>query len=121
MTQTTPTPTKPKRGDLIVLAETSRTAMIGAAREPHTTVRLGVITSVSRDGIPQKWRTPSFQGAEPRDERIPRGDVHLVTKDRVHVDAVLQGYAAHTWPDSTMVRPFDTLNEAKALLREHRA
>lgn len=127
-TERVPTKRLPKRGDLAVLVQLSRIARIGAPAEESLSVRIGIVTSVTRAGeIARAW-FPGFATSELDPERAERsermnGTLHYVAAERVDIPAILAEYQSRrypTAPDSDMVPPFSDNSDARALIVKHR-
>lgn len=116
-------PAQVRRGDLVVAVQRSRTAFVGKSSEETVRVTLGVATSVSRDGRVHKWATPMFSSQDdPSPKRFDTSEWTWVPKEKVSISEVLKQYRSHVWEhsDSEMVRPYDSFDEVKSVLRECR-
>lgn len=132
MTETTDpgvTPPSLRRGDLLLSVTVERASVVGHRRDDGALrVRLGRVTSVSRAGLPLRWVTPENQDAPDVERRFDAGSgryMHARARD-VDVDGALAAYRAHTWgatspaTHSRAVRPLESLEAARALLRPYR-
>ena len=121
--------TKAKRGDLAVRVATTVTHEINPSRRiERCQVTLGRVTSITRDGIVKAVAEPAYagdDGAYPwrRDRDYQGSRLYVLGADRVDVGAVLASYAERRWPsarpDSTMVYPFQSLDEAREHVRQY--
>jgi hypothetical protein len=86
-------------------------------------VEIGVVTSITREGIVKKAKVPtSADGtyewvAERMAWKAPK--LSIVPKSLASVPDVLAAYAAHTWDGHTSTKPLDSLDEARTLVRSH--
>ena len=126
--QYTPVKRLPKRGDLAIHAQLTRTAHVGAESQETYAVRLGIVTSVSRDGQIKRAWFPGFAGSEfdaDRAEHAERmgGTLHYVAAEKIDLDAILSAYRERrypTAPHSDMLPPFSDNADARALIVAHK-
>lgn len=123
-----PTTRLVRRGDLAVHVKHSTASRIGAPNESTLAVRIGIVTSVTRDGqISRAW-FPGFGSSELDQQRAERsatmsGTLHYVAAEKVDIPAILAEYQARrypTAPHSDMVPPFAENADARALIVKHR-
>lgn len=114
---------KARRGDLAVVVTVDRDAFTNPSQglRVRRSVRIGVVSNITRQGVAKLVRVPfSADDTEPTPREVRLGDkVMLVSRDRVDVEAVLAAYRQRRWNGTNMVRPFDTVDEAKALVQQH--
>lgn len=102
-----------RRGDLAALVSEHVDAYIGAESVRRTVVELGVVTSVSREGVAKAVR--DVWGSV---RAIARGErVLLVYRDRVDAEAVRLAAAERVYVGTRQPRPFDSVDEAVAFVR----
>lgn len=106
--------TPARRGDLAALITERVDTYIGADSVRRTVVELGVVTSVTRDGIVKAVLTA--WGGSPV-AVTPRQRVPLVSRDRFDAEAVRQAAAARAYPGTTQPRPFDSVDDAVSFVR----
>jgi hypothetical protein len=110
-----------RRGDLVVVEETTVTHMIGARSAATTRYTVAVVTSVTRDGAVKSLREDhraAGTGAVREVRRMgPRVRLLTFPKDQIDVAAAQQAARDHTWPGGQPSRPFDTLDEVRDALR----
>lgn len=112
-----------RRGDLVIATRHSRTTFVQGPGENRIEITLGVATSVSRDGRIHKWATPMFSDqADPESRRFDSQEWTWVPREKVNMKTVLARYREHIWENSSggMIRPYESLDEVKALLRQCR-
>lgn len=116
------THTPAKRGDLVALIRTDTTTAADFTRTTTERVTLAKVTSVTRDGI-IKLAADHDGGTAYRkdiDGAQLRVRTMLAPASVIDVDAALQAYSERrypTAPDSSMVPPFDSLDDARTFLR----
>jgi hypothetical protein len=116
---------KAKRGDLAAIVSTSRTYVIGEASTERTQVTLGIVSSITREGLIKAVR-PVWSGEGPSETSTPlrpHETALAIPADGIDVEAAIQAYAARryeTAPHSTMVPPASSVEEMRALLAPFR-
>lgn len=110
---------KAKKGDLVVVEETSSSYVIGKGSEESTTVRVGVVTSTDRDGRVTGW-SPNADGSYPR-KVDHRQKTYKLEAERVDVAAAIEAAAANPWPHKPEAKgkPFTSIAEARAAVAPH--
>ena len=118
------TPNPAKRGMVLVHHEHSRCWVNDAPGRGHVAesddFTIGVVTSVTRDGVVKRFRSAEC-GTErpgPADKRFG-GKVYLAPG--VDPEGAIEAARSHTWPghpDQPM--PFGSLEEIRAALRPYR-
>lgn len=114
--------TKARRGDLCAVVTTTHSFVIGQGSTEQTTVRLALVSSVTRDGVVKAFRPFWDQAGEPSSPitASPREQTLVLSADRIDVTAAITAYCARSWPTaphSTSVRPCDSVDELRELLR----
>lgn len=118
--------TKARRGDLVVITTRSQVSSVHGPAIDTTQIALGRVSGVTRKGLVTRYETPSYAGSDDREKKVQsRDQVQIVSADVVDVKAALAEYRKHTWratagTGSDSVRPYDSLNEARAMLRRWR-
>jgi hypothetical protein len=111
-----------KRGDLVAIVTTSADYVISTGRTERTKVALAIATSVTRDGTVKAARTEygsTLDLTRPSSTRR----VLVVPATMVDVSTVMARYAERrcpTAPHSTMVPPFDSVEECRAFVAAFR-
>lgn len=103
---------KARRGDLAVLEVESRDG-----GRISTWYDVAKVTSVTRDGL-VKTILDAWGTIAPVERRVGLRAVHVLSAQRIDVDAALRAAAEHHWPghpDQPM--PFDTLDDVRNTLR----
>lgn len=99
-----------RRGDITVLIH------------PHdwrTDITLGVVTSVTRDGMVKAWDEPMFTGSGPRPLRLRPGGsdrVLIIPAGRIDVGRAMAAYREHVYPGGDMIMPFGSEDELRRFL-----
>lgn len=106
-----------RRGDLVVFGEFGSSGAVGGVRCLNW--RVERVTSVMRDGSVKATAVLPDGRPVPFDRRDVDLPIFLVQVGSVDVDAVTASVAAHTWP-SGGPRPFDSLDEVRAVIARHR-
>lgn len=112
-------PATAKRGDLVAIVTTERTYVTGQESTERTRVALAVVTSVTRGGVVKAART-EYGGTLDLTRPDPRRGVLIVPAAMVDVDRAMAEYGTRRYPSaphSTMVPPFDSVEECRAFLR----
>lgn len=107
-----------RRGDLIAVTTTSRDFLVGKGAYTTTAVRVGTITSVTRNGLAKAWCP--IGSTTPRDLNPVREKWKLIEADRVRVEGVIGMVRAHTHPgDPFQILPFTSETELREALQPH--
>lgn len=119
----------PKRGDLVVHSQLIRDYVIGQGSTERQSVRIGIVTSVSRDGqIKRAWFPFSGESIDADAERaecadrMTGGALHYVSAEKVDIPAILGEYVKRRYPSaphSQMILPFSDNADARALIVAH--
>jgi hypothetical protein len=120
MTSTITTPAKARKGDLIVVERVSRSYVIGAPSVETTDYAVGVVASATRDGDVKTWRALGYGDALLSDyaQGVKYARRWVVSSKEIDVEAALRGAKANHWPGHPgQPRPFDSLDEVKAVVR----
>lgn len=117
---------KARRGDLAVLVSRTQTAVVRGRSYENVAVTLGRVSSVTRTGLVKRYEQASFSEADAREKKVqPRDHVLIVGSDVVDVDGVLAEYRKHTYrattrTDSDSVRPYQSIEEAREVIKRFR-
>ncbi len=130
--QTTQTAGIAKRGDLVVFQEHHRDYCIGSESREYDTFTVGVVTSVTRDGVVKMYRRAGsfdqgkdWRGQPDRGEPAPSRKVraYVMSSAEIDVAGALATAACHVWITDTAhednPKPYDTLAEVQADLKPH--
>ena len=112
---------KAKRGDLVVIVQNVRDYYTNGPVRTRTQVSAGKVTSVTREGVVKTAMVPfsaESDGSWSR-ERSNNSRTLIVPKDQVDVESAINAYRQQRYPstDSTMVRPLDSVDAMRELLR----
>jgi hypothetical protein len=121
----TATQTKTRRGDLAVIERTTVTHGQNSRTEA-TEYTVMTVCSITRDGRTKAVRDDRYPAdghnvpyPQPLDQMHGFRSILIVPKGHIDVEAALNTVRAHTYPDSTTPRSYDTLDEVRAALRPH--
>lgn len=125
MTDTTAAQTKTRRGDLAVIERT--TVSHGQNdRTEHTEFIVMTVCSVNRDGRTKAVRDDRYPSdghnvphPQPLDRMHGFRSITIVPKTDINMAAALATVRAHTYPDSTTPRAYDSLDDVRTALRPH--
>lgn len=107
-----------RRGDLIAVTRTSRDHVIGRGSTTTTRVDVGVITSVTRDGLAKAWCP--IGSTTPRSLDTRHEQWKIIEAHRVRVEGVIAMVRAHHWPGHPgQIMPFDSEDELREALIPH--
>lgn len=112
--------TAAKRGDLMILVRTSYSWNTSFVRTPYESVRIGVVTSATRDGNVKAWDNPFITKSGPRSipfRRAADDRVLLVSKDKIDVAAAMAAYRKRVYLGHNQIMDFNSLDEAREFLR----
>lgn len=122
-TQTEQTVRPARRGDLVVVEETTVTSFIGARSVATSRYTVAVVTSVTRDGAVKAFRVDRYQTENGETRQVARlaAGTRLLTfpKEKINVAAAQQTAREHTWPGGQSSMPYNTLDEVREALRPH--
>ena len=112
---------KAKRGDLVVIVQNVRDYYTNGPVRTRTQVSAGKVTSVTREGVVKTAMIPfdaESDGSWSK-ERSDSSRTLIVPKDQVDVESAIDAYRQQRYPstDSTMVRPLDSVDAMRELLR----
>jgi hypothetical protein len=108
-------PVRAQRGDLIVVQHDP-----GYLGEGQVYVRVGIVTSVTRDGNVKRWKEAAFLDDCARELLIAGYQAsYIAPKDTIDVPAALATAADHRWPGDRPGMPYGSLSEARDALRPH--
>ena len=110
---------KAKRGDLaVIVSNRSYFSVADGVRECQT-VEISEVTSITRDGVAKNVRTASGEV-----RAIPRWvglrQVYIVPRAKVDIEAAMQSAAANPWPSGHPGMPYESLEQVRSMLREHK-
>lgn len=115
--------TKAKRGDLAAIVETRTDYFIGQASKERTTITLGIVTSVTREGLIKALQVPfssDDHGARAPYHVTPYIQTLLVPAAAVDVAGVMAAYRQHTYAGHTQIEPFESVDAARAFVAPFR-
>jgi hypothetical protein len=115
-------PGEARRGDLLAIVQTSRDYVIGQESTERQRVSLAVAASVTRLGVVKAART-EYGGTLDLTQPDSRRRVLVVPAETVDVPAVMARYAERrypTAPHSSMVPPFDSVEECREFVAPFR-
>lgn len=110
---------KAKKGDLVVIETKSTRYISGEGSREVTSVHIGVVASVNRDGVVTSW-SRNVSGSNPM-KVTNRDKTFKLEAERVDVRAAIETAQANPWPHSpgNKGKPFDSLAEARAAVAPH--
>jgi hypothetical protein len=126
--------TQAKRGDLVVVHTQSSDWVNDSPGHGHTQTSeqfaVGVVTSVTRDGLVKLWREAGqlddqrdYLGRPDRGRALPTVGFQqslIMSAAQIDVPGALASAAVHTWDGhSTHVKAFGSLDEVRAAVRPH--
>jgi hypothetical protein len=102
-----------QRGDAVIVHTTSRT--FGAR------FIVGRVTNITHDGNVTRF-VPAGQTTAQRVDLLGRDLVKIWVLPQTlwDIDALLNTAARHVWPDSSTIRPYESLDDAKDAIARHR-
>jgi hypothetical protein len=108
------TPTPARRGDLVVVQAHHSEA------GGYDNYRVGIVTSIARDGHVRKFREASSDTAEDLNRYVGFKACYVIPATRVDVEAALAAAAANPWPwGDTTGKPYYSLGEVQAAISPH--
>lgn len=120
----TTTPTcKAKRGDLVAITRHHTAYVVGQDTHEYEQTTLGIVTRITRDGLVKCYRSPfSRDDDNPREQKFDptRERCLIAPQSDVDVSAAMAAYKEHCWDGDTMIRPFETVADARAFVRSFR-
>lgn len=118
------TPTrKAKRGDLVVITRHHTAYVIGQDTHEYEQTKLGVVTRITRDGLVKYYSSPfSREDDNPREQKLDptREYCLIVPQSDIDVSAAMAAYKERCWDGDTMIRPFGSIADARAFVRQFR-
>lgn len=114
-----------KRGDGIVFVRNERVAMIGQPSYDRTTISVGLVTSVTREGAIKAYRHSTYDQPEIKLHKhsLEHGmQKYLLPKSDWDIGAVMDYCRDRPWahsPEHTGA-PFDSLDQLRAELKQFR-
>ena len=124
--------TQAKRGDLVVFHEHHRDHVLRGESREYDTFTVGVVTSVTQDGVVKMFRRagnfdqgPDWRGQRDRGEAAPSRAVrsYVMSSTDIDVTGALATAACHVWITDTAhedhAKPYDSLEEVRADLKPH--
>lgn len=110
---------KARKGDLVVVEETTNDYTIGKGSEERTTVHVGVVTSTDRDGRVTGW-SRNADGSYPQ-KVTNRQKTLKLEAERVDVAAAIAAAQDNPWSHDPSKKgmPFRSVEEARAAVRPH--
>ncbi len=125
MTDRTDAKTRTRRGDLAIL-ERLRVTQSATSRTEETDFTVTTVCSVTRDGRAKAVRDDRYPSdghntphAQPLAQMHGLKNILIVPKDEIDVDAATATARAHTWPDGTTPRAYESLDAVREALRPH--
>lgn len=108
--------TAAKRGMALVHHRHVRDYVIGQGASERDEYVVGIVTSVTREGIVKRYREAGWNSEHdgPAGKHF-RGNIWLAPD--LDADAAMAIAAAHTYPGHTQVMPFASLQEVREALR----
>lgn len=122
----TPPASPAKHGDLAVVISAQRSAFASGGTRERQSIVLGRVSGITREGVVTRYEAARFSDAPAREEKVtPRQQVLIVKAGVVDVKAVLDGCRSRVYDDVSdssvgggMVRPFDSLDDAKSFIKK---
>ena len=111
-----------RRGDLLAIVTTSHDYVIGAGATERTRVELATVSSVTRLGV-AKAADRLDGGTLDLTRPDARRRIFVVPAESIDVDGVTTAYTARRYPSaphSTMVPPFDSVEECRSFVGQYR-
>lgn len=113
---------KAKRGDIAVIVTERRDSYINGPTQVRTEVEIKVITSITREGLVKAVRglgsdSPAYPFEQFHARRVA---LYIVSAAEFDVAGAIESARKHTYPNSDTPRAYDSLTEAKDMLRAHR-
>ena len=112
-----------KRGDLVIIVQEHRDYIIGGGAQESTTCEIGIVSSISRDGVIKAFK-PARYSDEPNGgtpvhlERLPKVILTpFIPATRIDIPAALKVARDHQWGSGHPYMPFDSLDEVRAALK----
>lgn len=107
------------RGDLVIVQQTHNDFVIGQGLTTRETFEVGVVTSVTREGVVKRFRS-SWLDSEQRADLRRNARFLIASAAIIDVRAALETAKAHVWDaEHPYPKPYDSLAEAQAALRPH--
>ena len=114
-----PAHTVAKRGMVLVHEITRRDYIIGEGPREHTDCELGIVTSITRDGLVKRYRNAWGGEQDGPAGRMFRGRVHLAPG--IDPEPAMAAAKAHCWPGHPgQPKPYGSLAEVREALRPFR-
>lgn len=110
---------KVKRGELVAIVATTHDYLIGEGSKERTTVGLAYVTSVTREGVAKLVRRAE-DPVTAMPHKLWTHERILTLPPELDAQAAVAAYCARrypTAPDSSMVPPFASVEEAREALR----
>lgn len=126
LTDRMPPPVRARHGDLAVVISSPRSTFVQGGGQETLRVVLGRVSGVTREGVVTRYKEPTFAGDDGRERKVGSHEkVLIVGAADADVEAILADYRAHTWrtttgADSDMVRPYESMEQAKTAVRKRR-
>lgn len=121
----TATDTRTRRGDLAVI-ERTRIDHSTTRRTETTEYTVMVVCSVTREGRAKAVRDDRYPGdgpniphPQPLNDMLGLRNILIVPKTDIDVQAAIATARAHTYPNSTTPRAYDSLDAVREALRPH--
>lgn len=108
-----------KRGDLAALIAVRHDYVIGQPTSQRTTVEIHEVTSVTREGAVKAVRRLDSDYSTPIERCHGVTQRLLIPAAVIDKPAAVQTILAHTWPGHESMKPYDSIEEARAALRPH--
>lgn len=123
MPDSTTSHVKAKRGDLVAIVSHHTAYVVGQDTREYEQTKLGIVTGITRDGIVKRYRSPfSQEDDNPREQKVdPTRERYLIApQSDIDVSAAMAAYKERCWDGDTMIRPFETVADACAFVRQFR-
>lgn len=115
------TSTRARRGDIAVI-EKIRVDHSSTSRTECLEYAVMLVSNLTRDGRVKavkdvRWGDGAY--AQPVDRMLGFQRLHLIAQASIDVAAAIATVRAHTYPNSTTPRNYDSLNAVREALRPH--
>lgn len=111
---------KAKRGDLVVIVTRVPDFVIGQPAASRDQVDVCEVTSITRDGVIKAVRKASWGMTVEMSRWTNRHQTYVVPKADIDVAAAMETAAANPWHNGMPGKYYDSLDEVREMLRQHR-
>jgi hypothetical protein len=112
---------KAKRGDAIAIVTESRDYVIGRPSSTATRVEVGIVTSITRDGVVKAFRNTWSESPQPIERVVGFKQCIVIPSDVVSPADVMTVAKAHHWPGHpNQPKAFDSLEALREALKPYR-